>query len=94
MPKAIWNNVVVAESDHCETVEGNCYFPPNSLHKEFFRSSRTTSICSWKGEARYYTLEVDEKQNPDSAWYYPEPKAEAQNIKGYVAFWKGVKVEQ
>ncbi len=94
MPKAIWNNAVVAESDRCEVVEGNYYFPPDSLHKDYFRASRNTSVCSWKGEAKYYSLEVDGKQNQDAAWFYPNPKPEAENIRGYVAFWKGVKVEQ
>ncbi|MBS1957049.1 MAG: DUF427 domain-containing protein [Cyanobacteria bacterium SZAS-4] len=94
MPKAVWNNAVVAESDQCEVVEGNYYFPPDSLHKDYFRPSSNTSICSWKGEAKYYSLEVDGKQNQDAAWFYPDPKPEAKNIRGYVAFWKGVKVEQ
>lgn len=94
MPKAVWNNAVVAESDQCEVVEGNYYFPPHSLHKDYFRASGNTSVCSWKGEAKYYSLEVDGKQNQDAAWFYPNPKPEAENIRGYVAFWKGVKVEQ
>ncbi|CAN5233985.1 DUF427 domain-containing protein [soil metagenome] len=94
MPKAVWNNAVVAQSDQCEVVEGNYYFPPDSLHKDYFRASSNTSVCSWKGEAKYYSLEVDGKQNQDAAWFYPNPKPEAANIKGYIAFWKGVKVEQ
>ena len=94
MQKAVWNNTVVAESDQCEVVEGNYYFPPDSIHKDYFRTSTNTSVCSWKGEAKYYSLEVDGKQNQDAAWFYPDPKAEAKNIRGYVAFWKGVKVEQ
>ncbi len=93
MPKAVWNNTVIAQSDHCEQVEGNYYFPPDSIKKEFFQDSPTTSICSWKGEAHYYSLDVDGKQNKDAAWYYPAPKSAADNIKGYIAFWKGVKVE-
>jgi uncharacterized protein (DUF427 family) len=94
MPKAIWNNVVVAESDKCELVEGNCYFPPESIKKEYFRSSQNTSVCSWKGLANYYSLEVDGKQNQDAAWFYENPKQEAANIKGYIAFWKGVVIER
>ncbi|MBO9999496.1 MAG: DUF427 domain-containing protein [Cyanobacteria bacterium SID2] len=93
MPKAIWNGVVVAESDNCERVEGNYYFPAEALKSEYFKSSDTHTTCSWKGVASYYTLEVNGQQNPDAAWYYPEPKAAAQNIKGYVAFWRGVAVE-
>lgn len=93
MPKAIWNDVVVAESDNFELVEGNIYFPPDTIKKEYFRSSRTTSHCSWKGQANYYSLEVNGKQNQDAAWFYSDPKPEANNIKGYVAFWKGVQVK-
>jgi len=93
MPKAIWNNAVIAESDQTEMVEGNHYFPPDSLRKEYFRDSKTHSVCPWKGTASYYTLQVDGKENPDAAWYYPDPKAAASRIAGRVAFWKGVKVE-
>ncbi len=93
MPKAVWNGVVVAESDRCEVVEGNQYFPPDALNLEYFKPSNTHTTCSWKGVASYYTLEVEGKSNPDAAWYYPEPKDAAKNIKGYIAFWKGVKVE-
>jgi len=93
MPKAIWNNAVIAESDQTEMVEGNHYFPPDSLRKEYFRDSKTHSVCPWKGTASYYTLQVDGKENPDAAWYYPDPKAAASRIEGRVAFWKGVKVE-
>lgn len=94
MPRAVWNDVIVAESDNCEVVEGNFYFPPEAIKKEYFRTSRTRSICSWKGEANYFSLEVNGKQNQDAAWYYPSPKPEAAKIKGHIAFWKGVKVEQ
>ena len=93
MPKAIWNNAVIAESDQTEMVEGNHYFPPDSLRKEYFRDRKTHSVCPWKGTASYYTLQVDGKENPDAAWYYPDPKAAASRIAGRVAFWKGVKVE-
>lgn len=93
MPKAIWNGVVLAESDACEVVEGNQYFPPDAINSEYFKASSTHTTCPWKGTASYYTLEVNGQTNPDAAWYYPEPKSAASNIKGYVAFWKGVQVE-
>lgn len=93
MPRAIWNGKVIAESDRIETVEGNIYFPPQSLKREYFRESETTSTCPWKGTAHYYTVVVDGSENRDAAWFYPEPKPAAQNIKGFVAFWKGVEVE-
>lgn len=93
MPKAIWNGVVVAESDHCEVVEGNQYFPPNSIKKEYFQDSSTHTVCGWKGTASYYDVVVDDQVNKDAAWYYPQPKDAAKNIAGYVAFWRGVKVE-
>lgn len=94
MAKAIWNGAVVAASDNCEIVEGNYYFPPNTIKAEYFQPSNTHTICSWKGEASYYTLRVDGKDNKDAAWYYPDPKPKAQNIKGYIAFWRGVQVEK
>ena len=93
MPKAIWNGVVVAESDHCEVVEGNQYFPPNSIKKEYFQDSSTHTVCGWKGTASYYDVVVDGQVNKDAAWYYPQPKDAAKNIAGYVAFWRGVKVQ-
>lgn len=93
MAKAIWNGTVIAESDECEVVEGNQYFPPTAIKQEYFQPSQTTTVCSWKGTASYYTVVVDGKSNPDAAWYYPEPKSAASNIKGYVAFWRGVKVD-
>jgi len=93
MTKAVWNGAVVANSDKCEKVEGNFYFPPETVDKKFFKDSPTTSICSWKGEAHYYSLAVDGQLNKDAAWYYPDPKPAAKNIKGYVAFWKGVSFE-
>lgn len=93
MPKAIWNGVVLAESDHCELVEGNHYFPPASIMRPYFRPSTTHTTCSWKGEASYYDIDVNGQVNKDAAWYYPTPKDAAKHIAGYVAFWKGVKVE-
>lgn len=93
MPKATWNGSVLAESDNCEVVEGNQYFPPESLNQEYFKPSDTTTSCGWKGVANYYTLEVDGQQNKDAAWYYADPKDAVNNIKGYVAFQRGVTVE-
>ncbi len=91
--KAIWNNTIIAESDNTVVVEGNHYFPKEAIKPEFFTDSATHSTCPWKGLASYYSLNVDGKTNPDAAWYYPQPKDAAQQIKDYVAFWKGVKVE-
>ncbi len=93
MAKAIWNGVVLAESDNCEIVEGNYYFPPDAINKEYFKSSGTQTTCFWKGVASYYTIVVGKQENKDAAWYYPDPKEKANNIKNYVAFWRGVKVE-
>lgn len=91
--KATWNGTVLAESDQTIVVEGNHYFPPDAIHRAYFQDSSTHSTCPWKGEASYYTVAVDGQQNPDAAWYYPQPKDAAQQIKDYVAFWHGVKVE-
>ena len=93
MAKATWNGVTIAESDTYETVEGNIYFPPSALNRELLRPSETHTTCSWKGVASYYDIEVEGKTNKDAAWFYPTPKDAAANIKGFVAFWKGVKVE-
>lgn len=93
MKKAIWNGTVLAESDKTVVVEGNHYFPPDALKRENFKSSATHTTCPWKGVASYYTVEVNGARNEDAAWYYPTPKDEAKHIAGYVAFWKGVKVE-
>ena len=93
MAKAIWNNTVLAESDRCELVEGNHYFPPEAVKREYLKPSNTHTECPWKGTASYYHVEVGGQRNPDAAWYYPEPRAAARNIKDHVAFWKGVKVE-
>jgi len=90
--KAQWNGVTIAESDDTIVVEGNHYFPADSVRPEFLNSSSTQTTCPWKGQASYYTLEVDGQVNEAAAWYYPEPKAEAERIRGRVAFWKGVEV--
>jgi len=93
MAKATWAGKVIAESDLCVVVEGNQYFPPNAVKKEFFKPSQQTSECPWKGTAHYYSLEIDGMKNENAAWYYPQPKPAAAQIKDHVAFWKGVKVE-
>ena len=93
MPKATWAGRVVADSNCCVVVEGNQYFPPGSVKKEFFQPSQHTSECPWKGTAQYYTLEIDGMKNENAAWYYPQPKPAAAEIKDHIAFWKGVKVE-
>jgi len=93
MPKAIWNGAVLAESDRCEIVEGNQYFPADSLNMEYFKPSSTHTTCGWKGVASYYNIEVNGEINKDAAWYYPEPKDAAKKIKGHIAFWRGVKVQ-
>ena len=94
MAKAIWEGAVLAESNQTIEVEGNQYFPPEAISKDYFKPSTTHSVCPWKGTASYYDLEVNGKSNRDAAWFYPEPKAAAGQIKGYVAFWKGVRVEK
>ena len=91
--KAIWNGTTLAESDETVVVEGNHYFPPSAIKQAFFGESGTHTTCPWKGEASYYDVRVDGQVNKDAAWYYPAPKDAAKNIEGYVAFWKGVKVE-
>jgi uncharacterized protein (DUF427 family) len=90
--KAIWNNEVLANSDETIVVEGNHYFPPSCLNMQFFKKSEKHTVCSWKGTANYYDVEVNGQFNQDAAWYYPEPKSAAKNIAEYVAFWKGVQV--
>lgn len=92
--KAIWNGKVLAESDDTVVIEGNHYFPADSIKEEYFKSSNTHTVCHWKGTASYYSLEVDGKTNADAAWYYPETSKMAEPIKGRVAFWKGVTVSQ
>lgn len=93
MPKAIWKGQVLAESNETEVVEGNHYFPPASIQREFFQTSDHTSFCGWKGTASYYDVVVDGETNAQAAWYYADPKDAASNIRGYVAFWKGVEVQ-
>lgn len=94
MPKAMWHGVVLAESDKTEVVEGNHYFPPHTINREYFRENPMHTTCPWKGVASYYDVVVDGKVNAGAAWYYPETKPAASNIKGYVAFWRGVVVEK
>lgn len=90
--KAEWNGSVIAESNETIIIEGNHYFPPQSVHKEFLIPSSTQTTCPWKGVASYCNLFVDGEENKDAAWYYANPKPEANNIKGYFAFWNGVQV--
>lgn len=94
MAKAMWEGTVLAESNATVEVEGNQYFPPQSIKSEYLKPSDKHSTCPWKGQASYYHVEVNGKRNADAAWYYPEPKSAAQQIKDHVAFWKGVKVEK
>jgi uncharacterized protein (DUF427 family) len=91
--KAIWNNAEIAESAKTVVVEGNHYFPPDTVNRDYFRESSTHTHCPWKGDASYYDVVVNGQVNKDAAWYYPEPKQAAAEIKGHVAFWRGVKVE-
>jgi uncharacterized protein (DUF427 family) len=93
MAKALWKGAVLAESGRCEIVESNCYFPPESVRREYLEDSRTHTECPWKGTASYYDIVVDGQRNQDAAWYYPEPKPAARQIKGHVAFGRGVVVE-
>ncbi|MBT8184557.1 MAG: DUF427 domain-containing protein [Eudoraea sp.] len=90
--KAIWNNTILAESDDTVVVENNHYFPAESIKSEYFKQSETHTTCPWKGEASYYSIEIDGKVNPDAAWFYPEVSEAAKGIKGRVAFWKGIEV--
>ena len=94
MAKAVWNGRVVAESEKTQVVEGNTYFPLDSIQREFFRPSSTISTDPVKGQARYYTVIVDGQENPDAAWYYPDPKPVARSIKNHIAFWRGIEVEK
>jgi uncharacterized protein (DUF427 family) len=91
--KATWNGAVLAESDDTVVVEGNQYFPAESIRREHFRETGTHTVCPWKGTASYYDVVVNGETNKDAAWYYPEPKDAAKEITGRVAFWRGVKVE-
>ncbi len=92
--KAVWNNVVIAESDQTIVVEGNHYFPPDAVNREYLRDSGTHTTCPWKGLASYYSVEVNGQTNRDAAWYYPTPKDAAKQIAGYIAFWRGVRVTE
>jgi uncharacterized protein (DUF427 family) len=92
MATATWNGATIAQSDDTVIVEGNHYFPADAVRSEYLKSSDHTSICPWKGTASYYSLVVDGSENSDAAWYYPEPKPEAEQIRDRVAFWKGVEV--
>ena len=93
MPKATWNGVTVAESNNCVVVEGNQYFPREAVNQEYLQESTTHTTCPWKGLASYYSLAVNGQVNQDAAWYYPEPKDAAKQIKDHIAFWHGVQVE-
>jgi uncharacterized protein (DUF427 family) len=93
MMTAVWNGVEIARSDKTIEVEGNAYFPADSVNPANLKASQTSSTCHWKGQASYYSVVVDGKVNTDAAWYYPNPSEAAKQIKGYIAFWKGVKVE-
>ena len=90
--KAMWKDKVLAESDSTIVVEGNHYFPPGDIKFEYFQKSETHTVCSWKGIASYYNIVIDGEVNKDAAWYYPETKPAAKEIKNYVAFWRGIKV--
>ena len=91
--KAIWNGEVIAESDKTVVVEGNHYFPHDSITKEYYKETSTHTTCPWKGVASYYTVEVNGSENPDAAWFYPETSELAKGIKNHVAFWRGIKIE-
>ena len=93
MPRAIWNGAVIAESDRCEVVEGNQYFPPDAVDRRYVRESTTHTVCPWKGTASYLDVVVNGETNTDAAWFYADPKEAARRIAGYVAFWRGVRVE-
>lgn len=92
--QATWKGQLLAQSDRTVVVEGNHYFPPESIRPEYFKASETTTFCGWKGDCKYYHLSVDGQTNPDAAWYYPEPYPRAEHIKGHLAFWKGVEVKE
>lgn len=92
--KAIWNNKTIAETKETVIIENNHYFPSDAIKKEFFKPSDTHTNCPWKGEASYFTIEVNGKINKDAAWYYPNPKPAADAIKNHVAFWKGVEIKE
>lgn len=91
--KAYWSGKLIAESDNCVVVEGNQYFPADAVDKEFLRPSSHTTVCPWKGTAHYFHIEVDGMRNENAAWYYPDPSDAAKQIRGRIAFWRGVRVE-
>ena len=93
MIQATWNDVVLAQSDTTVVVEGNHYFPPDAVKWEYFKPSTHTTVCGWKGLANYHDIEVNGERNPNAAWYYADPKPEAEQVRGRIAFWKGVKVK-
>ena len=93
MSKAFWKGVMIAESDACIIIEGNHYFPPGSIRREYFVASESNTVCPWKGTASYYDVVVDGAVNKDAAWYYPDPKDAALEIKDHVAFWRGITIE-
>jgi uncharacterized protein (DUF427 family) len=90
--KAVWNNIIIADSDETIELEANHYFPPDSIYEEFFVESEKTSKCHWKGLAKYYSIHVGNAINLNAAWYYPSPKEEVNHIKNYIAFWKGIQI--
>jgi uncharacterized protein (DUF427 family) len=90
--KAIWNDTVIAQSNATVVVEGNHYFPAESVNRDYLKPSDTTTVCPWKGTANYYTVTVGDRSNPDAAWYYATPKPAARQIEGHIAFWRGVRV--
>lgn len=92
--KAVWNDTVIAESENTVTIEGNHYFPLDSVDSTYLEESAHHTTCPWKGEASYYTVVVGGEKNENAAWYYPEPKSAASEIKDHVAFWRGVKVTE
>ena len=94
MARATWNGAVIAESDSYELVEGNVYFPPGAVRREYLHPSARTTFCGWKGTARYHDLVVDGRVNAGAAWYYPEPRPAAARIRDHIAFWQGVRVER
>jgi len=94
MIKAIWNGFVIAESDQTKLVEGNHYFPPKAIKREYFLPSKSHTVCAWKGVASYFDIQVEGKVNREAAWYYPQPNEAAKHIQNYVAFWRGVEITE
>ncbi len=94
MPRAVWNGTVIAEAQQTVRVDGNHYFPPESVKMEYLKPTPTQTVCGWKGTANYFTIAVGDQENPDAAWTYPTPKDAAANITKHFAFWKGVQVEE